>query len=946
MRPTRLLLVLLCLVAFPVILTISSLLFAHPQQQGSVSTTSRSKRGGISQAFSFHLPASLFPPSAIISLTDDNSTFFLARPAEFGPLLPSKGLSGQLWIGTGFGDDSLRRGGLATSAEGELGCSDVPGWSEDREQPVTDVDVKSSSRKSLAVPKKETTGERPRGGSTKGGRKRSINEAASDGLMDPPSKRDGTDDYLHHPLPRSEISKPSKPGQIAQHEANRGRGKLAGHADIQSLQEGAEIAGKVVLLSRGGCGFLEKVKWAQRRGAIAVIVGDDTRGGALVPMYAAGDTSNISIPSLFTSHTTAHLLSSLIPPGGYEEGKLDRIRKGDMIGVKGSVKQPSGRKSALNMDDRPTFTQRSSMAKPTSVSRHHTKPSAKAIDNLDREDSSSEDSDEESWLWSFFSSLGIDQGDGQGAGEDSRRPPSSGHLDWVPADEWSDEDVPEPPRGRMPTENDDAADKRKSKSASDERTNSHAETPGDGFVIGVQDWRDPDLVGPTTTSTVLQTTSTRINAKIQSTGHALKPSSKGKQSPPGQPAENGDRLKGGSITPGSGEYENPGGHTQDAPESHAEGDFQNDSELEDQAADDNDGWFSHLPWHDDDEGQAPGAGDPESVRQSQNAAGHGEEGRPNVKAKPGEKGNSPIDAHEGLWVTLTPTSMSTSPFFDTLLVLVVSPLVTLTVVYALLLLRSRIRRRRWRAPKAIVDRLPVRTYHTLSSSSSTSGSAVTTPNTSSPTSPLLQSSNRATISHTRPRSRTASSVSEQPSSLRMKDPATEREKITGGSTEWRRRYISRQVECVVCLEEYVDGQSRVMSLPCGHEFHAECITPWLTTRRRTCPICKGDVVRSLAHGSPSSNRYPDYHDSPNEDIQIRAAETMDESPSSAMPIPSSSNEDIDLERGDDSARTLVNGRSISLRGIWRGLASSLRSVTSAGEASSRPQSEAETDRDR
>ncbi|MBE3049729.1 hypothetical protein IMZ48_45985, partial [Candidatus Bathyarchaeota archaeon] len=31
------------------------------------------------------------------------------------------------------------------------------------------------------------------------------------------------------------------------------------------------------------------------------------------------------------------------------------------------------------------------------------------------------------------------------------------------------------------------------------------------------------------------------------------------------------------------------------------------------------------------------------------------------------------------------------------------------------------------------------------------------------------------------------------------------------------------VECVVCLEEYVDGVSRVMSLPCGHEFHAECM---------------------------------------------------------------------------------------------------------------------------
>jgi hypothetical protein len=35
--------------------------------------------------------------------------------------------------------------------------------------------------------------------------------------------------------------------------------------------------------------------------------------------------------------------------------------------------------------------------------------------------------------------------------------------------------------------------------------------------------------------------------------------------------------------------------------------------------------------------------------------------------------------------------------------------------------------------------------------------------------------------------------------------------------------MGRQVECVVCLEEYVDGASRVMSLPCGHEFRAECM---------------------------------------------------------------------------------------------------------------------------
>ena len=72
--------------------------------------------------------------------------------------------------------------------------------------------------------------------------------------------------------------------------------------------------------------------------------------------------------------------------------------------------------------------------------------------------------------------------------------------------------------------------------------------------------------------------------------------------------------------------------------------------------------------------------------------------------------------------------------------------------------------------------------------------------------------------------------------------------------------MGKQVECVVCLEEYVDGVSRVMSLPCGHEFHAECIIPWLTTRRRTCPICKGDVVRSLARGTSSGQSYEPYRD--------------------------------------------------------------------------------------
>jgi hypothetical protein len=61
------------------------------------------------------------------------------------------------------------------------------------------------------------------------------------------------------------------------------------------------------------------------------------------------------------------------------------------------------------------------------------------------------------------------------------------------------------------------------------------------------------------------------------------------------------------------------------------------------------------------------------------------------------------------------------------------------------------------------------------------------------------------------------------STLQDQTRTREEEKRETGLAEWRRRYGGRQKECVVCLDEYVDGVSQVMSLPCGHEFHAECM---------------------------------------------------------------------------------------------------------------------------
>ena len=635
---------------------------------------------------------------------------------------------------------------------GELGCSDVPGWSEGdhRSMPISKSKGGSS----------RTSGESDMDGQAANGRrasrmKRDQNGASSSG-GERSGEDDGTDDYLHHPLPASTIPKP--------HDMT-GETKSSEHADIQSLQEGAEIAGKVVLLKRGGCGFLEKVKWAQRRGGMALIVGDDVRGGALVRMYAHGDTSNITIPALFTSYTTAHLLSSLLPTGGL----LQDLSPEDA--AKFGINRGKGSKGGKGKDE--------SAKKQTGSHRPTSTPSSDATQKakMDKEvpekptDKPPKTSDDSGWFRSFFYAIGLGNPGHASSKGDSRRPPSSGNIDWVLVEDWDDE-----PHNQNPT---------KTKPANKQTTSlkQTSTPPPDEFVIGEQDWRDPDLL-PQRTSTVRPTDVGKSKAN-----------------------DDDGPLKGGSTLPGSGEYTKDGHLKSETKQSSAEDQEQHK------------GWFrSSVSEAIDDtpkfgsEKRASEDGDFVLTKKTSSSS-HEKDGEDMPKLpKP----------HEGLWVTLTPTNMSASPFFDTLLVLVVSPLVTLTVVYALLLLRSRIRRRRWRAPKSVVDRLPIRTYHAISDNSPTA-----TPVASSPTTPLLQhqspSQPRLSPSLSRPRSRTASEVPATSSSFHGTARSPEEEKREAGLAEWRRRYGGRQKECVVCLEEYVDGVSRVMSLPCGHEFHADCM---------------------------------------------------------------------------------------------------------------------------
>jgi len=800
MPSARPILLLLCCIAIPTFLTFLSLLSAHPRRDAATESSPATQDGGIRSFFSFHTPSSLFPPSAIISLTDDNSTFFLARPADFGPQLISRGLSRQLWVGSGFGDDNIGKGGATSGAEGELGCSDVPGWEDD----------KNLHRANLGQPERllnAAVGDQP-------GSNRLTNIPAMGLPPDKqqssmnPSSQDGTDNHLHHPLPESQVSKPAGLGQSEKRQASAGSSS-GEHADIQSLQETAEITGKIALLSRGGCGFLEKVKWAQRRGAAALIVGDDTRGGALVTMYARGDTSNITIASLFTSHTTAHLLSSLIPPEGYPN---DNAEDGDDLEAGHSNKDhelldQELKPNAEADNDRPTFTPLSPRPKATSTTSSNSLARKKSPLRTEKP-KSLKPTKKRGWLKSLFGRS--TRAEHSGLTGDSRRPPSSGRLNWI-NEKWNEELLSEQKAKKF-----SSTDQTKSSHEPTLKSTSHHQL-GDDFEIGIQDWRDPDLI-----MTKTPPSKGKDGSKVRAPLSTASLASTQKQHGTSRKSPNGKALAGGSITPGSGEYRTPG-HSVQAPNgvprtpNRGPGSADNiyeDSEIYEE------NWFSRVLWGDDDDEDAEPAGSANHNHLQHRPIIPTDKARlPKSKDVADTLETTVDEEHDGLWVTLSPTTVSTTPFFDTLLVLVVSPLVTLTVVYALLLIRSRMRRRRWRAPKSVVEQLPVRTYQTMSSSSTTASTRLASPFTSSPASPLLQSSTRPAVPRPQPRSRTASGLDDAVSA--SLDKATAR--ASARQEKPLRKYKGKQIECVVCLEEYVEGHSQVMSLPCGHEFHIDCM---------------------------------------------------------------------------------------------------------------------------
>ena len=122
-----------------------------------------------------------------------------------------------------------------------------------------------------------------------------------------------------------------------------------------------------------------------------------------------------------------------------------------------------------------------------------------------------------------------------------------------------------------------------------------------------------------------------------------------------------------------------------------------------------------------------------------------------------------------LMIAVIPLEASDWPLLDTLLLVVLSPLFTLACIYIILILRRRVQRKRELAPLSVVKALPHRKWTREKSLAEGNG-----------------------------------------------EPSCPPE---GHGINSRRVHTQ---ECVVCLEDFVEGDE-VITLPCDHEFHENCM---------------------------------------------------------------------------------------------------------------------------
>lgn len=281
------------------------------------------------------------------------------------------------------------------------------------------------------------------------------------------------------------------------------------------------------------------------------------------------------------------------------------------------------------------------------------------------------------------------------------------------------------------------------------------------------------------------------------------------------------------------------------------------------------------------------------------------------------------------------TGQTPSPLLDALLTLVFSPPIALLALYIIIKLRRSHKKNLEKAPKQIVNKLPLYVYNVdylipinefekkrdyyLGGFNSSNELELTDSKLPLALKPKTAHGFLGNFIEKHFLSKKLASKSNGLPSIESSTASTNNTPQLPLHTVQRHLSIEElnqyQInQCSICLSEFRKLKSKVVLLPCNHYFHHKCCLNWLCNYKKLCPICKHDITQKVKRKSMTSAR-PSFSSARSTIMSIFSQGPSNAARAQAQNLPTSHNHrDIMIDRGTSPGidRGLLAGTSSSM----------------------------------
>jgi hypothetical protein len=87
-----------------------------------------------------------------------------------------------------------------------------------------------------------------------------------------------------------------------------------------------------------------------------------------------------------------------------------------------------------------------------------------------------------------------------------------------------------------------------------------------------------------------------------------------------------------------------------------------------------------------------------------------------------------------------------------------------------------------------------------------------------------------------------STSSAEESNNKTNNDATNKVDVSDSKASFVKAAYDSCATCSICICEFEEGEELRLLPECGHIFHTECILPWLTKKKNSCPLCQREVI--------------------------------------------------------------------------------------------------------